>query len=380
MLLFTNGRVWLDGSWKTGFDIMVKDGKIVDIKPQGVYQDGHVIDAEGKYMTSGFIDIHIHGSVGEDVMKAKEESLQKISDYLAGNGTTAWLPTTSTLSVDDIRSSLRVIGEYMNADHKGAQVLGAHLEGPFLNPLAKGAHMEEFIILPTIENYQTITKGVPDIVRLVTFAPEQEGALDLVEYLKERNVTSSIGHTKGTYEECNRGIAAGMHHVCHFYNAMSPLNHREPGTVGAVLDDDTATIELIADLIHVHPAALRLAAKVKGRHKTVLITDALEAAGLQDGEYKSGGLGFMVRNGEARLPDGTLAGSTLSQDTALRNMVKIGVKLEDVIPMLTENPAGVVKADHYKGKLAVGYDADINVLDDDLYVKATYVQGKKVEK
>lgn len=380
MLLFTNGKAYLDGSWKTGLDILVDQSKIVDIKPQGSYTEAQIVDVKGAYITPGFVDIHIHGSNGSDVMDAKEESLQNISNYLAGNGTTSWLATTMTVGINEIRDSLHTVGKYMDSDHRGAQILGVHLEGPFLSPLAKGAHAEEHIILPTIDNYKAITDGIPDIVRLITIAPEQEGALELVPYLKERRVTASLGHTKCTYQQCCMGIEAGMNHVCHFYNAMTPLNHREPGAVGAVLDKDSTTIELIADLVHIHPAALRLAVKVKGPHRTVLITDAMSAAGLEDGEYELGGLPVIVKNGEARQADGTLAGSTLSQDAALRNMIKIGVASEDVIPMLTETPAREVGADHYKGKLAVGHDADINILNEEFFVQSTYTQGKMVEK
>lgn len=380
MLLLTNGRAYLDGSWKTGLDILIDQKKIVDIKPQGSYKEAQIIDVNGAYISPGFIDIHIHGSNGADVMDAKEESLQNISNYLAGNGTTSWLATTMTVGVNEIRESLHTVGKYMSSEHKGAQILGVHLEGPFLSPLAKGAHAEEYIIKPTIENYKAITDGIPDIVRLITIAPEQEGALELVPYLKEKKVTASLGHTKCTYQQCCMGIEAGMHHVCHFYNAMTPLNHREPGAVGAVFDNDSTTIELIADLVHIHPAALRLAVKMKGPHKTVLITDAMSAAGLQDGVYELGGIPVIVRNGEARQEDGTLAGSTLSQDVALRNMIKIGIPSEDVIPMLTETPARQINADHYKGKLAVGYDADINILSEEFFVQSTYTQGKLVEK
>jgi N-acetylglucosamine-6-phosphate deacetylase len=378
VLIITNGKAYLDGRWKTGLDILVDEGKIAGIKPAGAHQDGQIIDAQGGCITPGFIDIHIHGSNGADVMDASMKSLDTISNFLAGNGTTSWLATTMTVSVKEIRNSLKTVSEYMNTSHEGAQILGVHLEGPFLSPLAKGAHAEQHILPPAIDNYQSITGGFPDLVRLVTLAPEQEGALELVSYLKERNITPSLGHTKGSYQQCCRGIAAGMHHVCHFYNAMTPLNHREPGAAGAILENDAVTIELIADLVHVHPAAIRLAYKVKGRDKIVLITDAMNAAGLKDGEYELGGIPVYVRNGEARQMDGTLAGSTLTQDQALRNMIDIGIPSEDVIAMLTETPARQIGADHYKGKLTEGFDADINILNQEFRVAATYVKGKAV--
>lgn len=375
LMILTNGKAYLEGKWKTGLDILVEDGKIADIKPRGVQKEGQVVDAQGGYIAPGFIDIHIHGSNGSDVMDASLKSLENISHFLAGNGTTSWLATTMTMSKNEVRSSLKAAWEYMKSGYTGAQLLGIHLEGPFLNPSAKGAHAEQHILPPTIENYRAITEGFPGLVRLVTIAMEQEGALELAAYLKEKNITPSLGHTRGNYRQCMSAIAAGVNHACHFYNAMTPLNQREPGAVGAILDSDTVTIELIADLVHVHPAALRLAAGVKGRDRVVLITDALNAAGLKDGEYESGGMPVCVRNGEARLKDGTLAGSTLTQDKALRNMIKIGFPSEDVIAMLTETPARQIGVNGFKGRLAAGFDADINILDSNFNIVTTFIKG-----
>ena len=378
VLRFTNGIVYLDGRWQTGLDILAEDDKIADIKPAGTGFEGYTIDVQGGYLVPGFIDIHIHGSNGSDVMDARIESLENISNFLAKKGTTSWLATTMTVGIDHIRHSLKVVSEYMDTEHTGAQVLGVHLEGPFLSPRAKGAHAEEHILSPSVEAYMSIVDGIPDIVRLVTIAPEEGEALELVRFLRERGITPSLGHTKGSYDQCSLAIKAGMNHACHFYNAMTPLNHREPGAVGAILDNDSVTIELIADLIHVHPAALRLAHKVKGRDRVVLITDAMVAAGLDDGEYELGGIPVCVRGGRAAQEDGTLAGSTLTQDRALRNMIQIGVPSEDVIAMLTETPALQIGAGAYKGRLNAGYDADINILDQEFNVVATYIKGQAV--
>ena len=379
MLIFTNGKVYLDGAWKTGLDVLVDGDRIADIRPRGTQKEGRIVDARGGYITPGFIDIHIHGSNGSDVMDARMSSLENISTFLAGNGTTSWLATTMTVSIPEIKNALHAVSDYMqDKSHKGAQILGAHLEGPFLNPLAKGAHVEEYIIPPSTESFEKITGETPDIVRLVTMAPESDGALEFARYLKDRKITAAIGHTKATYEQCADAMEHGMTHICHFYNAMTPLNHREPGAVGAILDNDSATIELIADLIHIHPAALRLAIRVKGRDRTVLITDAMAAAGLKEGTYELGGLPVFVKNGAARLKNGTLAGSTLTQDRALVNMVKIGIPSEDVIAMLTGTPAREIGVDGYKGRLQKGYDADINILDNEYQVKATFVKGNEV--
>jgi len=378
MMILTNGRIYLDGAWKTGLDILVEGEKITDIQPRGTWKDGRTVDVQGGYLTPGFIDIHIHGSNGSDVMDAREDSLENISAFLAGNGTTSWLATTMTQTIPRIQNALHTVSEYMQEkSHKGAQILGAHMEGPFINPLAKGAHVEECIIPPDRKTFEEITAETPDIVRLMTLAPEREGALEFADYLKDRGIVVSIGHTRAAYDQCVCAMQHGITHICHFYNAMTPLNHREPGVVGAVLDNDSATIELIADLIHIHPAALRLAVRVKGPDRTVLITDAMSAAGLKDGNYELGGLPVHVQDGAARLKDGTLAGSVLTQNRALCNMVKIGIPSEDVIAMLTETPAREIGVDGYKGKLRKGYDADINVLDEDFRVRETFVKGKK---
>ena len=381
LMILTNGRVYLDGAWKTGLDILVEGEKIADIRPGGTCQNGRTVDVQGGYLSPGFIDIHIHGSNGSDVMDARADSLENISTFLAGNGTTSWLATTMTQTIPRIQSALHTVSEYMQEkSHKGAQILGAHMEGPFLNPLAKGAHVEECIIPPDRKTFEEITAETPDIVRLMTLAPEREGALEFADYLKDRGIVVSIGHTKASYDQCVRAMQHGITHICHFYNAMTPLKHREPGTVGAILDNDSATIELIADLIHIHPAALRLAVRVKGPDRTVLITDAMSAAGLRDGNYELGGLPVHVTDGAARLKDGTLAGSVLTQNRALCNMIKIGIPSEDVIAMLTETPAREIGVDGYKGKLRKGYDADINVLDADFQVRETFVRGKKFSK
>jgi len=336
------------------------------------------VDAKGGYVTPGFIDLHIHGSNGSDVMDAKASSLANIANFIAGNGTTSWLATTMSVSTDEIRAAVKTVADYMEDENQtGAQILGVHLEGPFLNPKAKGCHDENYIVPPTKEVFLEITEGLPDVVRHITMAPEAEGAREFAKYLIERNIVAAVGHTKATYQECMDAIDAGMTHICHFYNAMTPLNHREPGAVGAILDNDKATIELITDLIHLHPAAIRLAVRVKGRDRAVLITDAMAAAGLEDGIYELGGLTVYVNNGEARLEDGTLAGSTLTQDRALANMIKLGIPSEDVIAMLTETPAREIGVDSYKGKLQKGYDADINILDSEFKVKTTFMKGKE---
>ncbi|HZK34488.1 MAG TPA: N-acetylglucosamine-6-phosphate deacetylase [Bacillota bacterium] len=387
MITFTNGLVFIDGRWETGIDIRVEGGRIIGLEPSGkrsvsqaLKDEGAkgIVDAKGSYIVPGFIDIHVHGSYGADVMDASIDSLSNISSFLAKHGTSSYLATTMTCSVGDIRKSILAVSQYIKEDNgRGAQILGVHMEGPFINPLVKGAHDEAHIRAPSVVTFNEIVGDKADIIRLVTIAPELEGAQGLAAYLRKINTTVSIGHTGADYETAKGAIEAGINHTCHFYNAMTPIRHRQPGLVGAALDNDDSTIELIADLVHIHPAALRLAYRIKGRDKCVLITDAMSAAGLSDGLYELGGLKVYVENGVARQADGTLAGSTLTQDRALQNMVKAGVPLESTITMLTRTPAKVIGVDGYKGQLKKGYDADIVLLDKDLNIKETYIKGLK---
>ncbi len=378
MTIFGNGLIFLEGRFEDGLDLVVDNGRIADIIPRGTRKDGDFVDAKGSYIVPGFIDIHIHGSVGCDVMDARFDSLERIAAFLAKNGTTSFLATTMTLSADAIRSSIRAAADFMKRDRAaGAQCLGIHLEGPFLNPDAKGAHDAAYLAEPSVEGFNEIAGEDIDIIRLVTIAPELPGAAELTSYLRARGIKVSIGHTRADYDTACRAIDLGMDHTCHFYNAMTPFRHREPGVVGAVLDHGDNTIELISDLVHIHPAALRLAVKLKGCSSCALITDAMAAAGLGDGIYSLGGLDVHVEKGVARLKDGTLAGSTLTQGMALKNMVGIGVPLEDTITMLTSTPASIIGVSAFKGYLKAGYDADVVILDRDLSVASTYVKGIK---
>ncbi len=378
MQILTNGIVLSQGKWLTGLNLILSKGKIIDIVPDSRDIEGSITDLGGLRVVPGFIDIHVHGGSGSDTMDGTFEAIGTLAGFAAAHGTTSILPTTMSCPLPEIRHSAENVYRYMQEKRTGANILGLHLEGPFLNPEAKGAHPEANLLPPSIKAFQEMVGEAASVVRLVTLAPETNGAKELVVYLKDLGITASIGHTTGNYDQASSAVQMGMTHTCHFYNAMTPLKHRDPGTVGAVLDNDISTIELIADLIHVHPAALRLAVKTKGPDKTVLITDAMAAAGLGDGDYTLGGLTVYVRNGEARLHDGTLAGSTLTQDRALLNMVASGVSVEDTIMMLTETPARVIGVHHQKGKIQPGFDADLALLDEDLEVRGVYVMGERM--
>lgn len=380
MKILTGGKVYLEGEWKCDVDVVMEDGKILDVAPKGKYAEGEVIDVEGNYICPGFIDIHVHGCKGRDVMDGSVESLEVMAEFMAAHGTTAFLATTTTHGREEIRKSLKAVSDALHKDIKGAQILGVHLEGPFINSEAKGAHDEKYILAPSRESFRELVGDYESIIKRVTMAPDVEGAKELVNYLTGRGIVVSMGHTVGSYEQCMAGFEWGMTHVTHLYNAMSPLRHREPGAVGAAFDRDGVTVELIADLIHVHPAALRIAVAVKGSDSVALITDAMSATGMGDGDYVLGGLEVVVKEGVARLKErGNLAGSTLTQDQALRNMVLIGIPLEDAVKMLTEVPADIIGIGDKKGRIKKGFDADLVILDEKLHVSKVFIKGVQIE-
>jgi N-acetylglucosamine-6-phosphate deacetylase len=380
MKVISGGIVYWEGQWRKDIDIILEGDKILNIVPRGKYPDGEVVDVKGHYVCPGFMDIHIHGAMGRDVIEGQVDALQEIAYFLAQHGTTAFLATTITAHPREIRNSLRAIAQAVGKDVEGAQILGAHLEGPFINPKAKGAHMEEYILPATRDGFIELVGGYEDVIKLVTLSPELEGADELVKYLAGKGIVVSMGHTTASYEQCVAGFEWGIRHVTHLYNAMTPLKHREPGAVGAALDNETVTLELITDLIHVHPAALKLAVHVKGPEMVALITDAMAATGLGDGEYALGGQSVVVKEGVARLKGnpGNLAGSTLTQDQALRNLVSIGVPLKDCVSMLTEVPARILGLGYKKGKIKKGFDADLAILDQNLQVAMVYARGNRV--
>lgn len=377
MQIIQGGIVFIDGQFREDISVLVNQGKIIGVTDGSSHPDGETIDAGGHFVVPGFVDIHTHGCNGADTMDGTVEAIQKMSAFWSAHGTTSLLPTTMTADAQSIKKSISAVYEAMKMP-SGADILGINLEGPFLCPRAKGAHMEELIINPSISFYESVLPENVDVVKIVTVAPDAPGAEELIRYLSDRGVIASIGHTKATYEQCQAAFRSGARHCTHFYNAMSPLNHREPGAVGAILENMEVTIELIADLIHVHPAALKLACSVKSPAKVSLITDSTVATGLEDGKYICGGLQVIVQEGSVRLMDGTLAGSILTLDQALRNMTAIGIPMERCIPMLTETPAAIVGAGSYKGRIARGYDADLVILDKSLAVKKTMVKGKHI--
>ena len=364
--------------------IFIEKGKIIEIKDEKeinttALMREEIIEAQDKFIIPGYIDIHIHGGGGSDVMDGDYESINKIAVAHSHFGTTSFLPTTMTMSKDKIIRSLRSICEAVKKGTAGAEILGIHMEGPYINPEKKGAQKEEEIKKISIEEFLEFNQASGNLIRLVTIAPEMPGAIGLIKYLYKQGIIASVGHTNATYVQTQAGIQAGLSHVTHTFDAMRGLHHREPGVVGAALTSPELTVEIIADGVHIHPIVLKILTKIKEGEKIVLITDAMRAAGLKEGTYDLGGQEVTVTKGQARLKDGTLAGSVLTMDKAVKNMVnKVGIQLPKAIQMASFNPARSIGIDDKKGSLEPGKDADIVILNKNLEAELTIVAGKIV--
>ncbi len=321
----------------------------------------------------GFIDLQINGAFGIDV-GPDDVGLGELAARLPQTGTTAFLPTAISWPGERYEAFLEALGKASSG--LGAQILGAHIEGPFLSPERKGAHDLENLCPIDLGLLKDILSAGP--VAVMTLAPELEGAEKAAGLLCDSRVVASIGHTNATYEVISRAIDAGFSKATHLYNTMSPFEHRAPGAVGAVLTDDRVRAGIIADGVHVHEGALRLAYREKGVEGLALVTDAMEAAGMEDGEYELSGRTVQLEGGFVRLPDGTLAGSSLTMDSAVRNAVTfLDVPLIEAVRMASETPAEILSMPE-KGRIAPGADADLVILDREGFVQETIVGGKTV--
>lgn len=378
MLLIKNGRIINEGKIVEDKNVIIDDGKIASVSDY-IPAGAEVIDARGNFVSPGFIDIHVHGALGSDTMDGKFESTNTISKAIAKHGVTSFLSTTMTVSPIEIKNALKNARYCMDKGLDGANILGVHLEGPFLNKDAKGAHDEKYIMEPSIDAFIELTGDYLSVVKTVTIAPEIKGALDLIKFMTGHGIVATMGHTTATYDQAMEGIANGVSHATHLYNAMRGFSHREPGSVGAIFDSRITT-EFIADGIHLHFAAIRTALTVKGYQSCALITDAMKACCMEEGKYSLGGLDVYVKDGAARLSNGTLAGSTLTIDRAVRNVVKnTSLNIAEVVYMATVVPAKIIKVGNEKGHIKPGYDADITIFDDDINIKQVIVGGKVLD-
>lgn len=362
--------------------IKVENGKIKSFGQANhrVAQDHEVVypTPENLTLLPGMIDVHIHGANGADTMDSTPEALNVMAEALPKEGTTSFLATTITQDSHLLEKAIKNAGDYIRSnDHpRQAEVLGIHLEGPFLNAKRAGAQPPHAILDPNINLFKEWNELAQGTIKLVTLAPEKEGGADLVRYLSEQGIVVSIGHSDATYEEVLEAVENGAAHATHLFNGMRGLHHREPGVVGAVLLSDHLKAEIIADGHHVRPEMIKLAYKQKRDEGMILITDAMRAKCLKNGRYDLGGQDVYVKDGKALLENGTLAGSVLSMNDALRNIqAYTGCTLESAVKMAAENPAKQLGLFDRKGSIAVGKDADFILLNENGNVVMTFCKG-----
>jgi N-acetylglucosamine-6-phosphate deacetylase len=363
--------------------IIIEKGKIMAITDKkedlALLKNVEIIEAQNKFIVPGYIDIHVHGGGGSDVMDGEYEAIKQVATTHSRFGTTAFLPTTMAMTKDKIIKSLKSIHEARLKGTGTAEILGIHLEGPYLNPEKKGAQKEEDIKKVSVEEFLEFNQASGNLIRLVTIAPEMPGAIDFIRWLHQQGIIVSVGHSNATYKQVQEGIQAGLSQVTHIFNAMRGLHHREPGVVGAALSSPKLIVEMIADGIHLHPMVLKMLTQIKESEKLVLITDAMRATGFKEGTYDLGGQEVMVTQGQAKLKNGTLAGSVLTMDQAVKNLVtKVGISLLNAVQMASYNPAKCLGIDDKKGSLELYKDADIVILNKNLETELTMVAGKVV--
>jgi N-acetylglucosamine-6-phosphate deacetylase len=365
--------------------ILVEDGVIAAVGRRDdvtIPATARRYDAHALTVAPGFVDVHIHGAGGHDVMEATAEALNAVARTVARHGTTSLVATTVTAGADETCRAVAGIAQWMKSQAAAqdgnaprAEVLGIHFEGPFISSTRRGVHPPEWIVPPSKDLLRRFTAAAQGTGRILTLAPELPGALDLISAAREAGLAVSMGHTDASYAEAMSAIQRGASHAAHVFNAMRPFQHRETGVIGAVLTSPDVTAELIADGVHVQAAAMRLLLSAKGPRNVILVSDGTAATGMPDGIYRLGTLDVTVSGGVCRNAEGKLAGSTLTLDRALRNTVALDVGLADALAMLTANPARLLGLEGRKGTLVAGADADLVLLDAGLGVVGVMTRG-----
>ncbi len=354
--------------------VLIEDGRIASLDSD---HGGEEIDLAGTTLLPGFIDVHIHGAAGIDVMDATAAGLLQVSEYLASQGVTSWVPTFVPASDENYRNAIAVISETMRGQGPGARVLGVHYEGPFVNTAQCGAlHTEYFKTYSAPADLDSLP--LPSAgVRMITLAPEVAGGVELVRELTKRGWVISIGHTRAGLEVLDAACEAGARHMTHFMNAMAPLHHRNPGPIAWGLSRDDVTVDVIADGIHLDPFMLQLLFKIKGTQGISLISDAIAAAGKGDGDYEIWGETISVKNGRTANAAGSIAGSVISMFDAVRLLHSLGVSYVDLARMASSNPARLLGVKHECGSIEVGKRADLVALDQsDLRPRSVLISGR----
>ena len=377
---FINANVYVSGKGIIKTNLGIENGKIAYIGENQNMIIKPYPYASNQVIVAGFIDEHIHGAGGFDAMDGSVDALHGIANAIAKEGTTSFLATTMTQSEQNILKAVSSVKDYKDLNYTdGAEILGIHLEGPFISTKHIGAQPLEYVVAPSVELFDKYNQASGNNIKIVSLAPECEGANTLISHLKNKGVIASAGHTDAGYSDIEKAIEYGLSNITHTYNAQKPLHHREIGTVGSAMLFDEANCEAICDLIHLSAPAIKLLIKNKPKEKFTLITDSMRAKHLPDGESELGGQKVIVKNGEARLENGALAGSTLKMNDAIKNLVlSCSVKFTDAIDYATINPAKSLKIDSHKGSIAVGKDADLTVLDGEFNVCLTIRNGNVI--
>lgn len=364
--------------------IVVQGSKISAVGQRGkvdLPRNAREVRVDRKTVVPGFVDVHIHGAGGHDVMEGTRAALEIISATVAAHGTTSLVATTVTASEKETGTSVAGIAQFIlntsqyAARELSAEVLGIHFEGPFISPTRRGVHPAKWIVPPSAEVLAELLREARGTALVLTLAPELPGALELISTARQAGLVVSLGHTDATYEQAQAAIEAGATHAAHVFNAMRPFSHRGTGVIGAVLTSPKVSAELIADGVHVDEAAMRMLVELKTPERTILVSDGISATGMPDGKYQLGMFEVKVSAGVARNAEGKLAGSTLTLDRALRNMVALGVPLASALRMVTANPARQIGLGGRKGVLAPGADADLVFLDEKLEVASVMTRG-----
>ena len=369
--IFTQDNRFVKGS------VVVENGRFVSIaeQPEHTGEVIEVIEAKGLYMIPGLVDIHFHGCMGADMCDGTKEALDVITQYEASVGVTSVCPATMTIPKDELSAVMKNAGAY--AYHGGAHLVGINMEGPFISPAKKGAQAAENIMHCDYEYFSQLQGAAGGLIKLVDIAPEEAGAMEFIDKVKG-TVVVSLAHTASDYDTAMEAIAHGASHATHLYNAMPPLNHRNPGVIGAVRDSDSCHVELICAGVHIHPSVIRATFAMFGAQRMILISDSMRATGLDDGEYTLGGQPVTVKGNLATLHDGTIAGSATNLMDCMRFVVKhAGLPLETAVMCATANPAKEIGIFDEVGSIAVGKKADFVLLDQDLNLAGVYIDGKE---
>lgn len=364
-MIIKNGNVFQeDGSYKVT-DLYIENGRLVASEEE--VTDKTELDAAGLKVLPGLVDIHSHGAVRHDFSDADVDGLKVILQYERSQGVTSYCPTSMTLPKEELLKIFQTAKD-VDQDETCARIVGINMEGPFLDPAKKGAHVEGYIRKPDIEFFRECNEAAGGLIKLVTLAPNMEGAEEFIKEMHEE-VCISLGHTAADYDCASRAMKLGAHHVTHLYNAMQPFGHRAPGLIGAAMDDPECMVELICDGYHIHPSAIRAAFRLFGPERVILISDSMRATGMENGTYELGGQEVTVKDRKAVLKDGTLAGSATNLYGCMCKAVEFGIPLEQAIMAATANPARSIGIFDRVGSIRIGKQADLLLVSENLELK-----------